>query len=104
MTLKWNKEPYGKHEYVIEFTDHKYSGIKFVLGKVELVEEKDQCTLKYKYDIIENNTDMSIVDEEKTEFEKAIGDLVVEMIGQGLLNNELDYYGGKNENRKFNHK
>ena len=95
MTLKWNKEPYGEHEYVIELTDHKYSGIKFVLGKVQLVEEKDQCTLKYKYDIIENNTDMSIVDEEKTEFEKAIGDLVVEMIDQGLLNNELVYYGGK---------
>lgn len=95
MTLKWNKEPYGKHEYAIEFTDHKYSGIKFILGKVQLVEEKDQCTLKYKYDIIENNTDVSIVGDKKTEFEKAIGDLVVEMIDQGLLNNELVYYGGK---------
>jgi len=60
-----------------------------------LVEEKDQCTLKYKYDIIENNTDVSIVGDEKTEFEKAIGDWVVEMIDQGLLNNELVYYGGK---------
>ena len=34
MTLKWNKEPYGEHEYVIELKDHKYSGIKFVLGWV----------------------------------------------------------------------
>jgi len=98
MALKWNKQPYGDNEYSLELKDHKYTGIKFVLGKVQIKDEQDHCTLKYDYDIIENNSDFAIIDDTKKEFETCIGDLLVEMIGQGLLNNELVYYGGINEN------
>jgi len=100
--LKYNKEPYGDHEYLLEFIDHTFSGIKFILGKVQLLEQNDNCTLKYHYDIIENNTEMSIKHELKQSFEKNVGDLVVQMIDDGLLNNDLIYYGGKDENRTDN--
>jgi len=100
--LKYNKEPYGDHEYLLEFIDHKFSGIRFALGKVQLLEQDDNCTLKYHYDIIENNTELSIKHELKQSFEKCVGDLVVQMIDEGLLNNNLIYCGGVDENRTNN--
>lgn len=96
--LKYNKEPYGDNEFIIEFVDHTFSGIRFVLGKVQLLEQDDNCTLKYHYDIIENNTEHSIKHETKQSFETSVGDLVVQLIDEGLLNNNLIYYGGKDEN------
>lgn len=96
--LKWNKEPHGDHEYLINLIDHQFSDIKFILGKVQLVEQNDHCTLKYNYDIIENNTDLSITDKLKQDFETVVGDLVVQMIDEGLLNNNLIYTGGKDDN------
>ena len=96
--LKYNKEPYGDHEYSIELIDHEFSGIKFVLGKVGFVESDDNFTLKFHYDIIENNTEYSIRDELKQSFEKSVGDLVMQMIDDGLENENLIYYGGKDEN------
>ena len=92
--LKYKKEPYGDHEYTIELIDHEFSGIKFTLGKVGFVEENDNFTLKFHYDIIEN--DHSEYD--KQSFEKTVGDLVMQMIDDGLDNENLIYYGGKDEN------
>ena len=102
--LKYNKEPHGDHEYLLEFIDHTFSGIKFILGKVQLLEENDNCTLKYHYDIIENNTEHSIKHDVKQSFEQTVGDLVMQMIDDGLENENLIYYGGVDENRTDNTK
>ena len=96
--LKYNKDSYNDHEFILEFVDHEFSGIRFILGKVQFEEQGDNCTLKYHYDIIENNTEYSIKHETKQSFEKCVGDLVVQLIDEGLLNNNLIYYGGKDEN------
>jgi hypothetical protein len=91
MTLKYKKEPYGEHEYAIELINHEFSGIKFVLGKVQLNE--DNLTLKYQYDIIESNADF-----DKMKFENTIGDLLMEMLGEGINKNDLVYFGGIDAN------
>ena len=102
--LKYNKEPHGEHEYTLELVDHEYSGIKFKLGKVGFVENNDNFTLKFHYDIIENNTELSIKNELKQSFEQTVGDLVMQMIDDGLENENLIYYGGVDENRTNNTK
>ena len=46
------------------------------------------------YDIIEGKVE----DSDKKEFEHSIGDLLVQMIEDGVIMNNLIYSGGKDEN------
>jgi hypothetical protein len=90
--LKYIKEPYGQTQFAIQLEDHKYSEIRFTIGKVSFNE--DNYTLKYHYDIIENNS----IDFDKIEFEQAIGDLIMQMLEEGVQKNDLIYTGGVDEN------
>jgi hypothetical protein len=90
--LKYNKEPYGIDQFALELVDHRFSNIKFTLGKVSFNE--DNYTLKYHYDIIENNCKDYI----KEEFEHSIGDLIMQMLEEGVQKNDLIYTGGVDEN------
>jgi hypothetical protein len=89
--LKYNKLPYGANEYSIELEDHKFSDVRFVFGKVSLNE--DNFTLKYNYDIIEG----SVEEQNKKEFEHTLGDLLMQMMEEGIRKNNLIYTGGTDE-------
>ena len=89
--LKYNKEPYGQTEFALNLEDHKYSGIRFTIGKVSFNE--DNLTLKYNYDIIENNC----AEFDKKEFEHVVGDLIVQLMEEGVNKNNLVYTGGVDE-------
>ena len=80
----------------IRLTDEPYKGIIFQYGKVELQpdEENDKLHLKFEYDILDQNK--KIFKEEI--FEKYIGDLLQQLIMQGVAQNSLTYTGGVDEN------
>jgi hypothetical protein len=90
--LKYIKEPYGQTQFAIQLEDHKYSDVRFTIGKVSFNE--DNYTLKYHYDIIENNC----ADFDKPEFEHTVGDLIMQMLEEGVQKNDLIYTGGVDEN------
>ena len=94
--IQYETEPYGADKYSIEYTEGKYAGIKIVLGGVKLEEniEQDNCTLKYNYDIIEG----MVKDSDKKEFDNYIGDTLMQMLSDGVKNNDLVYMGGVDEN------
>ena len=92
--MKYKREPYGAHEYAIELLEHKFSGIQFKYGKVQFLEQEDNLTLKYHYDIIESK----IEDSDKAEFEHLIGDVLMQMLSDGVKNNDLVYSGGTDAN------
>jgi hypothetical protein len=100
MTLKYKKESFGTHEYALELLEHKFSGITFKYGKVELLEAEDNLTLKFDYDIIENkHSDLNEIPEaQEKEFKQTLGDLLVQMMHDGVKNNDLIYTGGVDEN------
>jgi hypothetical protein len=93
--IQYETEPYGTNQYSIEYTEGKYAGIKIVLGAVRLEENQaqDNCTLKYNYDIIEGK----IADSDKKEFDTYIGDTLMQMLSDGVKNNDLVYSGGVDE-------
>lgn len=94
--IQYETEPYGTNRYSIEYTHGKYAGIKIVLGAVKIEEnqEQDNCTLKYNYDIIGG----IVEDSDKKEFDNYIGDTLMQMMSDGVKNNDLIYSGGVNEN------
>ena len=92
--LKYTKEPYGQTQFAIQLEDHKYSDIRFTIGKVSFNEANDNFTLKYDYDIIENNS----AEFDKQEFEHVVGDLLLQMLEEGVQKNDLIYTGGVDEN------
>lgn len=82
----------------IKLLDEPFSGIIIEYGKVELEadEENSQLRIKFEYDILDKGgkqfTDMK-------PFEKYLGDLLQELIHQGIEENSLTYTGGVDENR-----
>jgi hypothetical protein len=88
--IQYETEPYGTNQYSVTLTEGKFAGIKYVLGKTELIEGKDNLTLKYHYDIIESKVE----DSDVKEFETLIGDVLMQMLSDGVKNNDLVYSGG----------
>ena len=74
--------------YKIRFTNPPYNNVTFSFDKVELVEHGDGVKLKYTYYIHEG------IITDKQGFDEYLGDFLVELIDQGLLNNDLIYTGG----------
>ena len=90
----------SKHDglQAIKLTEGAFSGIIYTYGKVEFDEdeENDMIHLRFEYDIIDyNNKGLS----DKAPFEQYIGDILQELIHEGIEKNNLTYTGGVDENR-----
>jgi DNA gyrase/topoisomerase IV subunit B len=81
----------------IKLTSEPYSGIIFSYGKVDFIPDEENFTLKIKfdYDILDQ---ASKVFDTKI-FETYIGDLLQELIHDGIAKNSITYTGGIDENR-----
>lgn len=82
----------------IKLTEYPYEGIIITYGQVnfEPDEQNDTLKIKFEYDILEGN----VPDWNKPKFEQYIGDLLQELIHQGIEENSLTYTGGiEDENR-----
>lgn len=87
------EEDYENNQ-LIRLTSEKYSGIIYSYGRVNLIEEDDQLRIQFEYDIHENP--IGILNE--TDFRNTIGDILVDLMDQQLLNNQIVYTGGIDEN------
>ena len=81
----------------IKLTSEPYSGIIYTYGKVEFIpdEENSALKLKFDYDILDyanKQFDLSI-------FENYIGDILTDLIHEGIAENSISYTGGVDENR-----
>jgi hypothetical protein len=90
----------SKHDglHAVKLTEGAFSGIIYTYGKVEFDEdeENDMIHLRFEYDIIDhNNKGLS----DKAPFEQYIGDILQELIHEGIEQNNLTYTGGVDENR-----
>jgi hypothetical protein len=87
----------------IKLTEGPFEGIIFTYGKVEFDEDEtnDRVSIKFEYEILDY-AEKGLTD--KKPFEKYIGDILTELIHQGIANNDLVYTGGIDENRTENSK
>ena len=84
--------------FAIEFTDPPYQGIIVSYGEVKFpdnLDESETCTISFDYDIIDDKG----IEYDVNEFEKYIGDFLLELIAFQLSRNEVVYTGGTSENR-----
>jgi hypothetical protein len=82
----------------IKLTDGAYEGIIYQYGKVGFEEDEvnDKLRIHFDYEILEYNN--KVITDMKP-FEKYIGDILQDLIHEGIANNNLTYTGGIDENR-----
>ena len=89
----------NKHDSLqaIKLTEEPYEGIIYSYGKVSFDPNEDTGHLKinFEYEVHDYN-DKQLSD--KQPFEKYIGDILQELIVEGVGNNSLTYVGGIDEN------
>ena len=83
----------------LKFTSDEFKGIIFTIGKVSFNETDNgnSTTLHYQYDVLEHSEPF-----EKDLLDKAVGDLVMHLLEEGVKDNSLVYTGGVDENRIAN--
>jgi hypothetical protein len=81
----------------LQLTCEPYSGIIFSYGKVSFAEDETNSILRlnFEYDIHDNASKVF----DKTLFENYLGDLLQELIHDGIEKNSITYTGGIDENR-----
>ena len=82
----------------IKLTKEPWEGIIYTYGKVELDEDEANSTvhLKFDYEVLDWNS-KSLTN--KQPFEIFIGQILEELIHEGIEQNSLTYTGGVDENR-----
>jgi hypothetical protein len=82
--------PNGAHK--LKFTDNEFRDIVFSIGKVSFDEKEGEHIMHYQYDVLEHKDPY-----EKDLLDKAVGDLVVHLLEEGIKDNSLVYTGGVDE-------
>lgn len=85
--------PNGAHK--IKFTENEFQGIIFTIGKVSFEEKSDGMHMNYVYDIVEHEKELESYDKDK--MDKAVGDLLIHLLQEGIESNSLVYTGGVDE-------
>jgi len=82
----------------IKLTESPFDGIIYEYGKVSFEENEEESSLhiKFDYEILDYNN--KVLTDTKP-FEKYIGDILQELLHEGIAKNNLTYTGGVDENR-----
>lgn len=75
----------------IKLTEEPFSGIMYTYGKVTIGEDEEIATIHFEYEVLDW-AGKSLTD--KTPFEKYIGDILTELLHEGVRDNNLTYTGG----------
>jgi len=80
----------------IKLTKEPYEGIIYSYGKVNFVpdEKNDKLTIQFDYEIHDRNS--KGFDEEI--FQNYIGEILQQLIMEGIMENSISYTGGVDEN------
>jgi len=88
----------GSEPVPIIITEGDYEGISYQYGSIRFDEEQEHMKLVFDYDIIENPSSFSTDELEKSEkFHSEIGDILVDIIGTELTENEQNFLRSENE-------
>ena len=80
----------------IKFTNTQYDSIIFTIGKVSFEEDGDEAIMHYNYDVVEHDTELD--PDQKKEFDKLVGEYLVQSIERGIKNEDLIFVGGTDAN------
>ena len=82
----------------IKLTENPFDGIIYTYGKVSFEEDElnDKLKIHFDYEILDYAN--KVLTDTKP-FEQYIGDILQELIHEGIENNNLTYAGGIDENR-----
>lgn len=80
----------------IKLTEGAFEGIIYQYGKISFSEDGERATIHFEYEILDYNNKVLT---DPLPFEKYIGDILQELIHEGIANNNLTYTGGVDENR-----
>ena len=75
----------------IKLTEEPFSGIMYTYGKVTIGEDEEIATIHFEYEVLDW-AGKALTD--KTPFEKYIGDILTELLHEGVRDNNLTYTGG----------
>jgi len=82
----------------IIITEGDYKDISYQYGSISFDEENEHMKLTFDYDIIENPSSFSNDElESSEEFHNQIGDILVDIIGNELTENEQNFLRSVNE-------
>tara|TARA_R110000737_G_scaffold97458_1_gene131591 strand:+ start:276 stop:581 length:306 start_codon:yes stop_codon:yes gene_type:complete len=82
----------------IIITEGTYEGVSYQYGSIRFDEEEEHMKLVFDYDIIENPSSFSNDElESSEEFHNEIGDILVNVIGNELTENEQNFLRSENE-------
>ena len=79
-------------------TEGEYSGIIFSYGKVNFEEDKENDRLRVKFDYTIHEEVPENLD--RAGFHKELGDFLMELLMYGIIQNDIVYTGGVDENRE----
>lgn len=95
--MKYNKVEIEENGNIFDafyFTEGRFKDIIFSYSRVSILEEKELARLSFNYYIHTKKLPLIF---NRAKFKKALGDLLVELIEEGLKNNEIVYKNGTNE-------
>ena len=79
--------------YKIKLLDTPFEGIIVTLGKVSFEESGDDMHMRYEYDVVSHPIEFV-----KEDLDKHIGDMLLQMLEEGVKKNDIVYTGGIDEN------
>lgn len=96
---KLEKNVDGQQVYALNFTDSEFSDIIFSYESVQFIEDPDNDKLitKFNYVVHEHKNEY-----DKQKFEKELGDFLIELVVQGIMERNLIFTGGVDEHREDN--
>ena len=71
----------------IELTEGPYEGIVYKYGRVNLIEEDDRLRIEFEYERLDKQPHTH-------EFTQYIGQILTELIEEGVMKNSIVYTGG----------
>jgi len=91
----------GVKKTAFSFTEGPYEGIMFLYGKIHFTPCKtdpEKLVMKFEYQTLNGDFPLHL---DKTDFVASIGDLLVELIEEGVRKNNLVYTGGIDDESEF---
>lgn len=80
---------------LVQLTCSRFSGIIYSYGKVWFEELDDSLKLNFDYEVYES----AGIEYDSAELEQQLGDILQDLIYEGIEKNSLTYTGGIDENR-----
>src|SRR5688500_4076258 len=88
---KLEKNINGQQIYALNFTDSEFSDIIFSYERVQFIEDKenDKLITKFHYVVHEHKKEY-----DKKKFEQELGDFLIELVINGMMERNLIFTGG----------